>query len=94
VCQVIIYALFRIRHGCCAEFSKKVQNIPKKGLSNADPDLLPAEEYSADGVHWLPIPKGITVVGSRYAMILGEIKPGELIINPADYEVVIGKSRG
>lgn len=62
--------------------------------SNANPDLLPAEEFSIDGINWNPIPDGITVTGSRYAMILGEINPGELIINPSDYEVGIGKSRG
>ena len=62
--------------------------------SNADPDILPAEQYSVDGVNWSPIPKGITVTGSRYAMILGEIKPGDLIINPSEYEVGVGSSRG
>lgn len=62
--------------------------------SNADPDILPAEQYSVDGIKWDPIPKGTTVTGSRYALIMGEIKPGDLIINPSEYQVGIGKSQG
>ena len=62
--------------------------------SRADPDLVPATEYSADGVTWNPIPDGINVTGSRYALVLDEIQPGDLQIQPGDYEVGIGPSRG
>lgn len=62
--------------------------------SRADPDLLPAQEFSADGVHWEPIPSGVSVTGSRYALILGEIKPGDLEIPLDDYVVGVGPSRG
>ena len=62
--------------------------------SNADPDLVPATQYSIDGITWHPIPRGITVTGSRYAMILSEIKPGDLIIYPSEYEVAVGRRRG
>jgi len=62
--------------------------------SHADPDIVPATEYSADGVHWMPIPDGIRVTGSRYALVLDEIKPGDLEICPAELEVAVGPSRG
>lgn len=62
--------------------------------SKADPDLVPATEYSEDGVTWKPIPDGITVTGSRYAIILDEIKPGELELPLDEFVVGIGPNRG
>ena len=62
--------------------------------SKADPEIVPATEYSADGITWNPVPDGIRVTGSRYALVLSEIRPGELILPADDYEVGIGPSRG
>jgi hypothetical protein len=62
--------------------------------SKADPDIVPATEYSKDGLVWEPIPKGIKVTGSRYALVLGEIQPGELEVNLNRYEVAVGPSSG
>ncbi|MCI0685365.1 MAG: hypothetical protein L0Y71_24970 [Gemmataceae bacterium] len=62
--------------------------------SRADPAVLPATEYSRDGVVWEPLPKGIKVTGSRYAFVLDEIKPGDLEISLNKYEVGIGRSLG
>lgn len=62
--------------------------------SNADPDIVPATEYSKDGLEWEPIPKGIKVTGSRYALVLDEIQPGDLEINLTRYEVAVGPSAG
>ncbi len=62
--------------------------------SRAKPDILPAKEYSHDGVTWEPIPDGIQVIGSRYALVLGEIKPGDLEISLAEFEVALGPSAG
>ena len=62
--------------------------------SKADPDILPAREFSADGVHWEKVPDGICVTGSRYAIVLDEIKPGELDLDLAKFQVGIGPSRG
>jgi hypothetical protein len=62
--------------------------------SRADPDVVPAREYSADGIAWEPIPEGIEVTGSRYALILDEIKPGDLSLELNNYEVGIGPSSG
>ena len=60
--------------------------------SNADPDILPATEFSADGVTWEKIPKGIEVTGSRYALVLDEILPEEIDINLEQYVIGIGPS--
>lgn len=62
--------------------------------SNADPDIVPATEYSKDGVVWEPIPKGIKVTGSRYALVLDEIQPGDLDISLNMFEVAVGPSAG
>lgn len=62
--------------------------------SKADPDVLPASEFSVDGVKWSPIPPGIRVTGSRYAIVLDEIKSGDLDLDLAKYQVGIGPSRG
>jgi len=62
--------------------------------SRADPDIIPATQYSDDGVVWKPIPKGIEVTGSRYALVLDEIIPGSLDIPTAEFVVGVGPSRG
>ena len=54
-----------------------------------------ATEYSKDGVHWEPVPEGIEVRGSRYALVLGEIEAGggeKLDLNA--YQVGAGPSAG
>ena len=53
-----------------------------------------ASEYSEDGIVWKPIPNGIEVRGSRYAVILDEIKEGDLDINLSEYQVAVGPSSG
>ena len=62
--------------------------------SHADPDVVPATEYSKDGIVWEPIPKGIKVTGSRYALVLNEIQPGDLEVSLNRYEVAVGPSAG
>ncbi len=62
--------------------------------SKADPDILPAREFSANGIDWELMPSGNVVTGSRYAIVLDEIKPGELDLDLGKYEVGIGPSRG
>lgn len=62
--------------------------------SNADPDIIPATLYSEDGISYKQIPNGIKVTGSRYAIVLDEIKPEEIEIPISAYEVGSGISRG
>ncbi len=62
--------------------------------SRADPDIVPAKEFSPDGANWEPIPEGIQVTGSRFALVLDEIKPGDLELSLNEFEVAIGPSAG
>jgi hypothetical protein len=62
--------------------------------SLADPQIEPAREYSVDNVNWEPIPKGIIVTGSKYALVLDEITPTTLTVDPRRYVVGIGDSMG
>jgi len=62
--------------------------------SHAGSIEVKAQEYSSDGITWEPIPDGILVTGSRYALILGKIEPIDLEVNLADFEVGVGPSRG
>ena len=71
-----------------------IQIVMEQIDSKADPDVLPATEFSVDGLNWEPIPTGIEVTGSRYAIVLDEIKPGQLDMDLENFEVGIGPSRG
>lgn len=82
-------------------FAKQV--VEKKGSiylcmerinSFADPDIVPATMYSVDGLNYSPIPEGINVTGSRYAIVLDEIIPEEFEIPLDAYEVGCGRSMG
>ena len=71
-----------------------IQMVMEPIDSRADPDVLPANEFSVDGVKWEQLPSGIVVTGSRYAIVLDEIKPGQLDLDLGKFEVGIGPSRG
>ena len=58
--------------------------------SKANPAIDPAKEYSDDGVTWHPLPDGISVLGSRYALVLDEIQPREIDVGIEQYVVGIG----
>lgn len=53
-----------------------------------------AKEYSDDGVVWKPIPKGIEVRGSRFALVLDELRLEEFEVDIGELEVGVGPSRG
>ena len=78
----------------CLQRQGSVQLIMEPIDSRADPDLLPAREFSIDGQVWEPIPEGIEVTGSKYALVLSESRPGDLIFPVNDYSVGIGPSQG
>lgn len=71
-----------------------IQLLMEPVHSRAKPEIVPATQYSKDGVHWEPLPAGISVIGSRYAFVLDEITPGALDIPLEEFEVGIGMSRG
>lgn len=58
----------------------------------APPEI--AKQYSDDGVNWQPIPKGIEVRGSRYALVLDNLRTEEFDLNLSELRVGVGPSRG
>ena len=53
-----------------------------------------ATHYSSDGIIWNEIPDGVQVRGSRYALVLDELKEESLNIDLRDYRVGAGPSEG
>jgi hypothetical protein len=56
--------------------------------------LDPAKIYSANSRDWLPIPTGVKVTGSKYALVLGDILPVDLEITLNEFKVGYGPSKG
>lgn len=73
---------------------KEIYLLMESINSLADPVIKPAREYSVDNITWEPIPSGITVTGSKYALVLDEIITTTLEIDPREYAVGIGESTG
>jgi hypothetical protein len=57
-------------------------------------EQVPADEYSVDGVEWLPVPKGISVVGSRYALVVKNLRQQTFQLPLARTRVALGNSKG
>lgn len=62
--------------------------------SRANPEVEDATQFSENGRDWQPIPPGVRVTGSKYAIILQEITPGDLILPLQQYRVGVGPSEG
>ncbi len=77
-----------------AEVGRTVTLVMQKMTSRqfAEPDL--AKEYSQDGVNWRPIPRGIEVRGSRYAMVLGSLEDENVLLDLDALRVWDGRCRG
>lgn len=52
-----------------------------------------AKAYSEDGVVWKPMPKGVEVRGSRYAMVLDKLEPQDFDLDLNCTRVAIGVKR-
>jgi hypothetical protein len=57
-------------------------------------EQLRASEFSPDGLDWKPIPKTINVLGSRYALLIKNLRQEELTIPLNQTRVAVGPSRG
>jgi hypothetical protein len=79
--------LYTKKQGCIYLFMEPME-------SKANPDIEPAREYSEDGARWHSLPEGISVIGSKYALVLDEINPINFEIDLEKYSVGIGYSRG
>ncbi len=63
-------------------------------ISNHFAEQVRAEEYSADGINWQPVPEGINCVGSRYALLIDSLEEAEDEVDLANTRVAVGPSRG
>jgi hypothetical protein len=55
---------------------------------------LRAKQFSKDGVTWEDIPPAINVKGSRYALVINDLKKDEFDLSLATTKVAIGNSMG
>jgi hypothetical protein len=53
-----------------------------------------ADEYSVDGINWQPVPKGVRVLGSRYALLIKNLRKQEFELPLEQTRVAIGNSIG
>lgn len=53
-----------------------------------------AEEMSADGLTWQPVPSPINVLGSRFALAIDELQPAQIELPLSRTRVAVGNSRG
>lgn len=57
-------------------------------------DQIAAAEYSVDGLKWESIPKGVKVLGSRYALLIKRLRKQEFYLPLEKTRVAIGNSMG
>ena len=57
-------------------------------------EQIPAGEYSADGSQWAKIPSGVKVLGSRYALIIRNLRAEEFDLPLDRTKVALGTSMG
>jgi hypothetical protein len=57
-------------------------------------EQIPADEYSSDGSNWVKIPKGVKVLGSRYALLIRNLRPEEFDLPLDRTKVALGTSMG
>jgi hypothetical protein len=73
---------------------KPIYLVMQKMESNHWAEPLPADEYSVDGRKWVPIPQGIVVRGSRYALVIDNMREEDLQLPLAHSRVALGPSAG
>jgi hypothetical protein len=53
-----------------------------------------ADEFSIDGLIWKPVPQGIHVLGSRYALAIKNLRQEDFALPLARSHVAVGPSQG
>lgn len=53
-----------------------------------------AESYTENGLDWIKVPRGINVMGSRYALVLGSLEEVSLKVSLIDTKVGVGRLAG
>lgn len=63
-------------------------------LSRHSAPPVRASEFSRDGVTWEPVPDGINVLGSRYALAISDLQPDDFDLPLGHTRVAMGLSAG
>lgn len=53
-----------------------------------------AKEFSPDGKNYYPVPKGVNVLGSRYALVVDTLDEIDAVLSLSDTVVGVGAKRG
>ena len=57
-------------------------------------EAIRADEYSIDGLEWKEVPRHIDVLGSRYALVIKNLRTGQFDLHLKRTKVALGNSRG
>jgi hypothetical protein len=76
------------------QFGRPIYLVMQKMDSHHWAEPLPADEYSVDGREWLPIPNGVVVKGSRYALVINDLRADDFRLPLARTKVALGPSEG
>lgn len=77
-----------------AELKRPIYLVMQKMESNHWAEPVPADEFSVDGRNWQPIPKGVQVRGSRYALVIDDLQEADLQLPLGRAHVALGPSEG
>lgn len=77
-----------------ASRGKPIYLVMEKMQSNHFAEPIRSNEYSIDGETWNPVPDGIHVLGSRYALAIKSLTQAGLTLPLARSHVAQGPSRG
>ena len=57
-------------------------------------DKVRAQQYSSDGIDWLPVPDEINVLGSRFALCIENLRETDASLVLDETVVALGRSKG
>lgn len=77
-----------------AQRHRPIYLVMQKMDSSHFAEPLPADEFSVNGRDWEPIPNGIEVLGSRYALVIDELQEADLKLPLTRAQVALGPSAG
>jgi hypothetical protein len=73
---------------------KPIYLVMEKMVSNHWAEPVRSDEYSVDGQVWKPVPQGIHVLGSRFALAIRNLQPADFKLPLSRTHVAEGPSRG
>jgi hypothetical protein len=76
------------------ERGEKVYLCMEEMQSNHLAEQIRADQFSVDGLKWEDIPRSIKVLGSRYALVIKNLRREDVDISLANTCVAVGNSKG